>query len=107
MYRAALENILGFKLEGNRLRIDPCIPRFWHEFEIVYRHGPTTYRIKVENPHSLCRGVAVMSLDGVEQGDDWIPLSDDGQTHDARIVMGEKVVVEESEPKENQRVISR
>jgi hypothetical protein len=48
-----------------------------------------------------------MSLDGVEQGDDWIPLSDDGQTHDARIVMGEKVVVEESEPKENQRVISR
>jgi cyclic beta-1,2-glucan synthetase len=97
MYRAALENILGFKLQGDRLRIDPCIPRFWREFEIIYRHGPTTYRIKVENPQSLCRGVASVTIDGTKQEDDLILLSGDGLTHEARVVMGEKTVVEESE----------
>ena len=50
MYRAGLESILGFKLRGDRLRIDPCVPRWWRDFEITYRRGRTTYRIKVENP---------------------------------------------------------
>ena len=36
MYRAGLESILGFQLSGDRLRIDPCVPRGWREFEITY-----------------------------------------------------------------------
>ena len=96
MYRAALEYILGFKLSGERLRIDPCIPRFWHEFEITYRRGKTTYRIKVENPHSLNRGVAGVFLDGVEQSSDEIIVMEDGKTHEVRILMGDKI--EEPEP---------
>jgi len=90
MYRASLEYVLGFKLNGDRLRIDPCIPRFWREFEITYRRERTTYRIKVENPHSLCRGVAEVRLDGKLQPDDFIPLGDDGQVHDVRVVLGDK-----------------
>src|SRR5438105_13009262 len=70
MYRAALEYILGFKLQGDRLRLDPCIPRGWREFEINYRRGQTAYRIKVENPHALCRGVANVWLDGRAQSSD-------------------------------------
>jgi len=97
MYRAALENILGFKLQGDRLRIDPCIPRGWREFEITYRHGRTTYRIKVENPQSLCRGVASVMLDGTKQQDDLILLSGDALTHEVRVLIGEKAVDEESE----------
>jgi cyclic beta-1,2-glucan synthetase len=97
MYRAALENILGFKLQGDRLRIDPCIPRFWRDFEIIYRHGTTTYRIKVENPQSLCRGVASVTVDGTKQENGLILLSGDGLTHEARVLMGEKTVDEESE----------
>jgi len=96
MYRAALENILGFKLQGDRLRIDPCIPRFWREFEIIYRHWQTTYRIKVENPQSLCRGVASVTIDGIKQEDDLILLSGDGQAHEVRVLIGEKAVDEES-----------
>jgi cyclic beta-1,2-glucan synthetase len=53
MYRAALEYILGFKLSGDRLRLDPRVPRFWREFEITYRRGTTTYHIKIENPHAF------------------------------------------------------
>jgi cyclic beta-1,2-glucan synthetase len=76
------------------LGIEPCIPRFWRQYEIVYRHGRTRYRIKVENPLGLSRGVATVELDGAVQPDDRIALVDDGQTHSVRVVMGEKPLVE-------------
>jgi cyclic beta-1,2-glucan synthetase len=90
MYRAGLESILGFKLEGARLRIDPCVPRWWREFEITYRREKTTYRIKVENPLAISHGVASVELDGQMLTNDEISLSDDGQTHIVRVVLGEK-----------------
>jgi len=98
MYRAAVEYILGFKLEGDRLRIDPCIPRGWREFEIIYRRDKTTYRIIVENPHSLCRGVAEVRLDGAVQSGNEVGLVGDGQQHQILVLMGEKIEVEEPEP---------
>ena len=64
LYRAGLEWILGFRKQGSALRIDPCIPRDWKRFEITYRHGGTLYRITVENPKGVCRGVSRVSLDG-------------------------------------------
>jgi len=90
MYRAGLESILGFKLEGACLRIDPCVPRWWREFEITYRREKTTYRIKVENPLAISHGVASVELDGQMLTNDEISLSDDGQTHIVRVVLGEK-----------------
>jgi cyclic beta-1,2-glucan synthetase len=90
MYRAGLESILGFQLRGARLKIDPCVPRWWREFEIQYRHGATRYHIKVENPHGVCRGIAALEVDGVTQGRDDIPLTDDGAKHSVRVVLGER-----------------
>ncbi len=90
MYRAGLESILGFKLQGDFLQIDPCVPRWWRDFEITYRRGRATYSIKVENPLAVSRGVATVELDGALQRADKIPLTDDGQTHVVRIVLGEK-----------------
>jgi cyclic beta-1,2-glucan synthetase len=90
MYRAALEYILGFKLHGDRLRIDPCIPRGWREFEISYRRGDTTYRIKIQNPRSLCRGIARVTVDGTIQEDDTVPLANDGKHHEVTVIMGDK-----------------
>jgi cyclic beta-1,2-glucan synthetase len=95
MYRAGLESILGFKLRGSSLRIEPCIPRWWHEFEITYRHGETTYEIKVENPLALCRGVASVEVDGEARGDGEIKLVDDKGTHKVRVVLGEALVKHE------------
>jgi cyclic beta-1,2-glucan synthetase len=104
MYRAAVEYILGFKLEGDRLRIDPCIPRGWREFEITYRRGKTTYRIIVENPHSFNRGLAELTLDGVAQAEEWVPVNDDGLSHELRIVMGERAKIEETESASSEKV---
>ncbi|MEP6743651.1 MAG: glucoamylase family protein [bacterium] len=98
MYRAGLESILGFKLEGARLRIDPCVPRWWREFEITYRREGTVYRIKVENPLAISHGVASVELDGRVLSDHVISLTDDRQTHNVRVVLGEKPATETPEP---------
>jgi cellobiose phosphorylase len=78
---------------ADRLRIDPCIPRGWREFEIIYKHGrrgTTRYQIKVENPQGICRGVAQLEVDGKIQQSSEIVLSDDAQLHDVRVVLGEQ-----------------
>jgi cyclic beta-1,2-glucan synthetase len=103
MYRAGLESILGFKLRGERLLIDPCIPRWWREFEITYRRAKTIYRIKVENPLAIHRGVATLELDGAVQETDEIPLTEDVQTHTVRIVLGEKPAKNEPEAETEQQ----
>ena len=100
MYRAGLESILGFKLQKDRLEIDPCVPRWWRDFEIVYRRGRAVYRIKVENPLGVSRGVVSLEVDGVAQS--VIELVDDDKTHNVRVVMGEQVKTEETSERAQQ-----
>ena len=39
MQRAGVECILGLRIEGSVLRLDPRIPKSWPRFEITLRHG--------------------------------------------------------------------
>jgi cyclic beta-1,2-glucan synthetase len=88
LYRVALEAILGFRLRGRRLTLEPCVPAAWPGYEVVYRHGSATYRVRVENPRGVERGVGRLFLDGREQGDKEIELADDGREHEVRVVLG-------------------
>jgi cyclic beta-1,2-glucan synthetase len=88
LYRAALENILGFRKEGDLLRIDPCVPKDWPRFELTYRHGTATYHVVVENPSGVERGVRGVELDGTPAAEGVIQLADDGRTHEVKVVMG-------------------
>ncbi len=89
MYRAGLESILGFRLRGTRLVVDPCIPRAWPGFELVFRYGSARYDLVVENPRDASRGVSSVEVDGVSlDGDLSIGLADDRKTHRIRIVLG-------------------
>ncbi len=89
LYRAGLESILGFRKRGSGIGIDPCIPREWKRFEIVHRHGATLYRIEVENPNAVCRGVCGVSLDGTPLPvEALVPLSDDGLEHRIHVLLG-------------------
>ncbi|OLE54438.1 MAG: hypothetical protein AUG51_08195 [Acidobacteria bacterium 13_1_20CM_3_53_8] len=97
MYRAGLEFILGFKLLGEHLRIDPCIPRSWREYEIHYRHNSAHYHIKVENPHGVCCGIASLEVDGAAQSTDEILLKDDRAKHTVRIVLGTRKQLPDAE----------
>jgi cyclic beta-1,2-glucan synthetase len=90
MYRTGLESILGFRVRGAMLLIDPCIPSAWRGFEIVFRYRSTRYDIAVENPRGVSRGVTRVEVDGVAMAGTGapIPLKDDGATHRVRVVLG-------------------
>jgi cyclic beta-1,2-glucan synthetase len=89
-YRSAVEGILGLGLRGSVLRVNPCIARTWPGFEVTYKHGSSRYRIAVENPHGVCRGIIRASLDGrdIPVAPCDIALADDGSYHYARITLG-------------------
>ena len=89
MYRAGIEWILGFRLRGTKLYLDPCIPRAWRSFEIVFRYHSARYEITVENPHGVSRGVSSIEFDGVALAGGSLPieLADDGATHPVRVVL--------------------
>lgn len=95
MYRAGLESMLGFKLRGDRLTLDPCIARSWPGYEMTYRRGTTRYHIKVENPQGVNVGVVSVELDGALLPLNEIPLHADGTLHEIRIVLGNRVAHED------------
>jgi cyclic beta-1,2-glucan synthetase len=94
MYRAGLESILGLRRRGSTFEIDPCIPSSWPDYAIVWRFGRTRYEIAVSNPERRCRGIAEAELDGAPVDSSAIPLSDDGGTHQVRLVLGARKRVE-------------
>ncbi|MGH9648075.1 MAG: GH36-type glycosyl hydrolase domain-containing protein, partial [Bryobacteraceae bacterium] len=78
MYRVWLEEVLGFRLRGDQLRICPAIPRDWPGFELVYKYRSSTYEIVVtREPGILTR----MELDGKPVENSTIRLSEDGAGH--------------------------
>jgi cyclic beta-1,2-glucan glucanotransferase len=89
MYRAGLESILGFRLRGPHLVIDPCIPGAWRGFEMAFRYRSARYDLVVENPRGVSRGVSSVEVDGAYlAGDLSIRLVDDRKAHHVRIVLG-------------------
>ncbi len=88
LWRVAVEDILGFQLRGDGFAIDPCVPRGWPGFELTYRHRSATYRIVVENPQGVERGVASVTLDGHPVDGGRVPLADDGREHEVRVKLG-------------------
>src|SRR6185369_4303179 len=91
------EEVLGFKLRGNTLTIDPVIPKDWSGFRLRYRHKSTWYDIAIENPERVCRGVALVELDGARVSPQTIPLRDDMQPHMIRVCLGPERMEEESD----------
>ena len=69
MYRLAVESLLGLRLEGDKLRLAPCLPASWPGFKLRYRYRDTLYRI------------AVVRDEGAEHSDHVIPLVDDRVEH--------------------------
>ncbi len=90
LQRVGLESILGFRLHGATLSIDPCIPKDWPGFEIAFRRGSARYDIAVENPLRVSRGVAFVEIDGrlTASSNAEIALVDDHATHRVRVILG-------------------
>ncbi|HKJ95253.1 MAG TPA: glucoamylase family protein [Gammaproteobacteria bacterium] len=89
-YRAAVEWVLGLRVEQDALTLDPCVPASWPGFRIRYRHGRhTEYVIEVLNPESVCSGIVQLHLDGEPVPHDApIAMLRDGASHRVRVVLG-------------------
>jgi cyclic beta-1,2-glucan synthetase len=94
LYRAGLEAILGFRLHGATLTIDPCLPAAWPGYELVYlrpgsRGVTTCYEIVVDRNGAGHPGETRVTLDDEPvEGGAPIALSDDGNTHRVRVSVG-------------------
>lgn len=92
LYRAIVEWVLGLRVRGEWLHLEPCIPRSWKGFALHYRYRTSTYRIEVENPGRVCRVIASIEVDGVTLRDTsaGVALVDDGTDHHVRVKMQEE-----------------
>ena len=90
LYRAGMEEILGLRLTGSALHLDPCIPETWPGFQITLRRGSTRFDIRVDNPNGVAKGIASARIDGIEIAERplRLDLPDDGKSHEIRVVMG-------------------
>ena len=88
--RAGIEDILGLRIEGAFLQIDPCIPKHWPGFELTLQRGGDCYEIVVENPDGVCRGVVRADCDGAVLAERplRVAIRGDGKTHKIRVRLG-------------------
>jgi cellobiose phosphorylase len=85
LYRLMVESLLGLRLEVDKLHVEPCLPADWQAFTVHYRHRETVYHIRATR--SASGGDMTVALDGVEQQDPVIPLTDDHREHTVEVRM--------------------
>jgi cyclic beta-1,2-glucan synthetase len=86
MYRLITESLLGLQREGNSLRIKPCLPSDWTEFKIRYRYHDTFYNITIRQT-AHAETVPSLTLNGIVQQEQMIPLLDDQIGHKIEIII--------------------
>jgi cellobiose phosphorylase len=85
-----LEDVLGFRRQGNRVTLNPCLPASWPKAEVTYRYGRSTLRIVIENARGEVSGEDALRVDGRTRPERVIDLVDDGRTHDVKLRVGER-----------------
>ncbi len=87
MYRAWTEEILGIRRRGDFLLIDPVLPSSWRRFDITFRFAAAVYKISVDNPEGVAKGVESVKLNGKGQDINGFPLARNGE-HIVEVLMG-------------------
>ena len=85
MYRLLIETLLGANLEGDRLRLEPRLPKAWDTYKIHYRYRQTVYHITITRLAADSPDASRLSLDGQEISGTILPLRDDRQEHTAEL----------------------
>jgi len=87
MYRIWIEEVLGFKLRGNELRIEPVIPLDWQGYKMTFRFGAATYSVSVDASNRQPNKPATITVDGIAVEGTVILLADDGRQHQAIVTL--------------------
>ena len=89
MQRVGVEGILGIRIQGTSLHIDPCIPHFWPGFTATIIWRSARYTITVENPPRVGQCLRSTTLDGAILPDGaTVQLTDDGGRHTVDVTLG-------------------
>lgn len=64
MWRIWIEEILGFKLNGNTVTFEPKLPSSWEGFTLRYRYKSTTYIFRLVRGHATEKQVITLQDDG-------------------------------------------
>jgi cellobiose phosphorylase len=88
LYRLIVENLLGLRLQVDKLIVRPLVPPDWREFRVHYRYRSTMYHIHVSIEGANTRRVRRCVLDGVVQPEPHIPLADDHRDHEVALSVG-------------------
>jgi cyclic beta-1,2-glucan synthetase len=83
LYRAGIEEILGFQQRGNKIFITPHIDPSWNKFTITYKYFNSIYKFEIKNPKHLSYGISKYWVDDkpIEKNQDGILLVNDGLEH--------------------------
>lgn len=80
--------ILGVRPFYSGLIVDPCIPSSWKEFSVVRQFRNATYKITVQNPNGVQKGVKECYVDGEKLRESLIPIFSDGKVHTVHVILG-------------------
>ncbi|WP_407308792.1 GH36-type glycosyl hydrolase domain-containing protein [Desulfosporosinus sp. SB140] len=87
LYQTGLEGVLGFKCQGDKLILKPCIPSHWKGYRMVYHYHSSKYEIVVDNPKGRMTGFEQLTCDEEPLEEPVISLRDDGQSHTIRLTL--------------------
>ncbi len=87
-YFAATRYILGVRPEYDGLRVDPCVPGSWGEFNVTRVWRGAVYHIRVENPQGVEKGVALVTCNGSPCTEGLIPAMPEGSVNTVAVIMG-------------------
>ncbi|MCR1899749.1 DUF3131 domain-containing protein [Irregularibacter muris] len=88
MYTVGLKYILGLDIQGDKLLINPCIPKDWKEYDMQYRYQDTLYEIKVYNPQGVNTGIKEIKIDGNIIKEEYIELKNDQKVYKVEVKLG-------------------
>ncbi|HLA01640.1 MAG TPA: glycosyl transferase, partial [Aestuariivirga sp.] len=101
LYRAGIEAILGFRREGNKLRVKPCIPGDWSEFSVHYKFGSTRYEFIVAR-YGFASPETSDIIKKISDDEYLVSLRDTGGTMRVRLTIGAKAANTEANMKRSQ-----
>ncbi|MFN8207955.1 MAG: hypothetical protein U0T82_11190 [Bacteroidales bacterium] len=87
-YVAATQYILGIQPVVDGLRIDPCIPAEWKEFEVNRTFRGKKVHIVVQNPLHKQKGVSSILLNGTAIAGLVLPFESLGDQNMVQVLMG-------------------
>jgi cellobiose phosphorylase len=88
MYRLIVESLLGLRLETDKLRFEPCLPKEWDEFKVRYRYRETSYQVTVRRISGNSPERVI--VDGALQSGATISLIDDRREHAVEVSIAAK-----------------